>query len=79
MTQGQEEIAEPREYAAYLLRLWREKSSQTAGWRASLQDPHSGERVSFSSVERLFDFLRRETGSRPELHESTAGSDKSGS
>jgi len=78
MIQGQKEAAEPREYAAYLLRLWRERGSQTTGWRASLQDPHSGERVGFSSLERLFDFLRRETGSPPERSESMAGSDNSG-
>jgi len=58
-------------YVSYLLRLWREKGGQTAQWRASLQDPHSGERVGFASLEDLFSFLRRETtgeahGLRPE-------------
>jgi hypothetical protein len=58
-------------YVSYLLRLWREQGSASTGWRASLQDPHSGERVGFASLEDLFGHLRRETadeahGSRPE-------------
>ena len=48
-----------------------EKGSESARWRASLQDPHSGARVGFANLEDLFSFLRRETageadGSRPE-------------
>jgi hypothetical protein len=50
------------DYVAYLLRLWRETSGGSSRWRASLQDPHSGERVGFASLEDLFDSLLRETG-----------------
>lgn len=62
---------EARNYFAYLLRLWRESGGESARWRASLQDPHSGERLGFASLEDLLGFLRRETageafGSRSE-------------
>jgi hypothetical protein len=52
---------EAQNYLAYLLRLWREGSSESTRWRASLQDPHTGERVGFASLEDMFGFLRRET------------------
>ena len=57
---------ETRNYVAYLLRLWRERSGESTRWRASLQDPHSGKRVGFASLEELFGYLRRETGDLPE-------------
>jgi hypothetical protein len=60
---------EARDYVAYLLRLWRESSGESTQWRASLQDPHSGERVGFASLEELFDSLLRETGSLLERNE----------
>ena len=56
---------ETQNYFAYLRRLWRESGGdlprdESPQWRASLQDPHSGERVGFASLEDLFGFLRRE-------------------
>lgn len=45
-------------YQAYLLRLWRE--GQDAPWRASLEDPHTGQRLSFASDEQLLAFLREQ-------------------
>ena len=47
---------------AYLLRLWRMPGEGTAGWRASLTSPDSGERHGFASPEDLFAFLRRQIG-----------------
>jgi hypothetical protein len=61
MTQERKGSGEARDYVAYLLRLWREKGGGTTQWRASLQDPHSGERVGFADLEELFDYLRQET------------------
>ena len=49
-----------RDYVAYLLRLWRETGGKSNRWRASLQDPHSGNRVGFASLEELFEFLHRQ-------------------
>ena len=66
MTHERIGAGEARDYVAYLLRLWRETSGESSRWRASLQDPHSGERIGFASLEELFDYLRRETGSLPE-------------
>jgi hypothetical protein len=51
-----------RNYAAFLLRLWREQDS--APWRATLQDPHTGERRSFGSLARLVAYLEEQTGER---------------
>jgi hypothetical protein len=61
---------EARDYVAYLLRLWRETSGGSSRWRASLQDPHSGERIGFASLTELFGYLRREIGGPPERDQS---------
>ena len=42
---------------SYLLRLWCTGESGCREWRASLEDPHSGERVGFSNLEHLFAYL----------------------
>ena len=58
----------PREtpgYYSYLLRLWREKGSASIQWRASLQDPHSDERVGFAHLDELVAFLREQVGLAP--------------
>jgi hypothetical protein len=52
-------------HISYLLRLWREKSSGLVQWRASLQDPHSGQRVGFAHLDGLVAFLRERTGCVP--------------
>ncbi len=49
-------------YHAYLLRLWR---TSEAHWRASLEDAHSGERLTFATLGQLSDFLLRTTGAAP--------------
>ncbi len=54
---------EARDYLSYLLRLWRE-SGQKAAWRASLEDPRTGERLGFASLVDLVAFLENETRSR---------------
>jgi hypothetical protein len=46
-----------REYHAYLLRLWRVNASGALLWRASLEDPHTGERKGFADLASLFAFL----------------------
>ncbi len=43
-------------YHSYLLRLWRADTVDRL-WRASLEDPHTGERIGFASLEQLFAFL----------------------
>jgi hypothetical protein len=49
-------------YLAYMLRLWRVEAEGGPAWRASLESPHSGERVGFGSLEALFAFLVEKTG-----------------
>jgi hypothetical protein len=49
-------------YLAYMLRLWRVEAEGGPAWRASLESPHSGERVGFGSLGALFAFLEGKTG-----------------
>lgn len=44
-------------YLAYLLRLWQDIDSGKVIWRASLEDPHTGNRQGFSNIEALIDYL----------------------
>ncbi len=52
---------EPREYLAYLLRLWKVSGAGPPAWRASLEDPHTRARKGFSDLESLFAFLEEQT------------------
>lgn len=60
------------DYLSYLLRLWRvdgddaaQPTANQAVWRASLENPHTGERKGFASLEALFDFLREQAEEIP--------------
>jgi len=53
------------DYFAYLLRLWREPGGETARWRASLHDPHTGEKFGFAHLDDLVAFLRGRLGLAP--------------
>ena len=44
-------------YVSYLLRMWSTEQGEATCWRASLEDPHTGERFGFASLEELFSFL----------------------
>lgn len=67
-----EDAGKQGDYVAYLLRMWRDSDDeeppcpQQTAWRATLQSPHSGDRVGFANLDDLFDFLRGQTGSKPE-------------
>jgi len=61
----QKDRGEVPAYYSYLLRLWREKGRASVQWRASLQDPHSSERVGFAHLDELVAFLREQTGLPP--------------
>jgi hypothetical protein len=65
MTHERQKAGEARDYAAYLLRLWREKGGESTQWRASLQDPHTGENKGFASLGALFAYLRRVVAEGP--------------
>lgn len=47
----------------YLLRLWRAEPRQPAMWRASLENPQTGERFGFAMLEQLFVFLMEQVES----------------
>lgn len=47
-------------YRSFLLRLWRSKSDETSSWFASLEDPVSGERKGFSSLNAMVKYLETE-------------------
>jgi hypothetical protein len=54
--------AKQQVYIAYLLRLWLVESHQIPIWCASLENPHTGERLNFTSLARLFAFLEDQCG-----------------
>jgi len=56
---------EPRRYLAYLLRLWQSRTGDHLVWRASLEDPHTSQRLEFASLERLVVLLMQQTGDGP--------------
>jgi hypothetical protein len=49
-----------RGYVAYLLRLWQVGNEGQVGWRASLENAQTGERLGFASLADLFTFLEKE-------------------
>lgn len=53
---------ESRSYLAYMLRLWRVEGEEEPAWRASLESPHTGERLGFGSLAALVAFLEDKTG-----------------
>ena len=49
-------------YQAYLMRFWEEQQGdeQHPGvWRFTLEDPHSGQRLGFGSLDAFVGFLER--------------------
>ena len=48
-----------KKYRSYLLRLWRPETPGQ-GWRASLEDMRTSERLGFESLEHLFAFLMQQ-------------------
>lgn len=52
-------------YLSYLLRLWRASGGDSHLWRASLEDPLTGERTGFNDLEALFAFLRTQIEAHP--------------
>lgn len=63
---------EGTDYLSYLVRLWRARDDQFAPgegltvWRASIENPHTGERRAFRSLDALVAYLRRQIGAPPE-------------
>jgi hypothetical protein len=69
----------PNNYVSFILRLWRGREGEDGGWRASLEDPLTGERVGFGSLDEMFEFLRKQTTAAPAIganEEVTKASEK---
>ncbi len=56
---------EPQSYQSYLLRLWCVPGERGATWRASLENPQTGERHGFASLDAMVAFLRRQIDPAP--------------
>jgi hypothetical protein len=70
-------------YLSYMLRLWQAGSRDGKSvWRASLENPHTGERLAFGGVEALVAFLAEKTDSPmdaediPEMSERTGAQEE---
>jgi len=48
-------------YLSYMLRLWQARTDAGGSWRASLEDPRTGQRTGFAGLEELFGYLSRQT------------------
>ena len=65
-------IGKKKKYVSYLLRMWQAGGSEgtdpqeDALWLASLQNPLSGKRFVFASLEELFCFLKQQAGIDPQ-------------
>jgi hypothetical protein len=59
-------MKQPRaNYHSYLLRLWRSGDAETAPWQIMLENPHTGERHTFTGLPGLLAFLREAIRQRP--------------
>ena len=54
-------MTERKRYFSCLLRVWLAEESSQPQWRASLEDPHTGERQGFASLEDLYQYLNQQT------------------
>jgi len=73
MTDKHETKIKDQDYYSYLLRLWRASSAGETAWRASLENPHTGERTGFSSLEALFCHLQDQIGAGGSAIETQEG------
>ncbi len=64
-------------YFSYLLRVWRVLRDDELVWMASLEDPRTGKRQSFTSLEDLYAFLLKDV--RQSNEQSQALANKSNS
>lgn len=60
-------------YFSYLLRLWLPGDEGKVSWRASLEDPRTGERLGFPSLEALFAYLQEQISKVEETRNNQPG------
>lgn len=51
----------PQTYLVYLLRLWQVREGNTVLWRAALENTRANERLAFTDLNALFDYLQAQT------------------
>jgi hypothetical protein len=59
-------IKNSQSYQSYLLRLWRTSTVEEAIWRASLENPQTGERLGFASLDAMVAYLRHQIDLGPD-------------
>ena len=59
------------QYLSFLLRLWPVGHNGSETWRASLENPHTGERRTFSSITLLINFLTEQTQAEYDENQSS--------
>ena len=64
-------------YESYLLRLWCTGSESEGTWQFMLENPHTGEREVFASLEALVTYLRERMG-RTNEHPGDTSLDRMG-
>ncbi len=52
------EVGPRPRYYSYLLRLWMPGDEGDVSWHASLDDPKTGERLGFPTLQALWDYLQ---------------------
>ena len=69
-------------YISYLLRLWQVESEGELVWRASLDNPHTGQRRGFAGLAEMLSFLEHEVidgaGDAPSLPDTSSTGEKGG-
>mgnify|MGYP001273056197 FL=1 len=46
-------------YRSFLLRIWKTGESESPGWAASLEDPHTHQVFTFTSLEAVGEYLQQ--------------------
>jgi hypothetical protein len=59
----------PKEYQAYLVRIWPVKDKEGVIWRAYLTNAHTSESHGFGNLDELFAYLRQQTCPGPKPKE----------
>ena len=70
---------EERDYKSYLLRLWRTRRKGERLWRASIESPHTGQRMAFTNLAGLLAFLEKEIGTASEDRPAVDTAEEGGS
>jgi len=63
-------------YLSYLLRLWQSSEAEKTAWHASLDDPRTGERLGFPSLEALFGYLQEQIGNTRSTEDTLEGTQR---